>query len=190
MRLPEPRRLQRREEQDVITYKTAWRGIPSDDVDPEYTSQRCPRTECHHTERANRTKKRFKCRECGFQDRADRKAAVCVVQEWLDEQYGNVPSLETLTRVEGETGGIGGWWRPRLSRMQFAFGCHRRRYAGARLSKSSARGIKLRCLCGAGVNTDASRHRARGTSLTSELPATRSTPVQNCVFNSAATYFI
>jgi len=84
---------------DMVSYKAAWMGIPSDDVDPEYTSQRCPRTECQHTERANRHKKRFKCRQCGFQDHADRKAAVCVVQNWVDEQNGNVPSLETLPRV-------------------------------------------------------------------------------------------
>jgi IS605 OrfB family transposase len=85
--------------QDMISYKAAWEGIPSDEVDPEYTSQRCPRTECTHTERANRHKKRFKCRQCGFQDHADRKAAVCVVQNWVDEQYGNVPSLKTLPQV-------------------------------------------------------------------------------------------
>jgi IS605 OrfB family transposase len=85
--------------QEMVSYKAAWEGIPSDDVDPEYTSQRCPRTECQHTERANRRKKRFKCQQCEFQDHADRKAAVCVVQEWLNEQYGNVPSLETLPRV-------------------------------------------------------------------------------------------
>ena len=86
--------------QEMVSYKAAWIGIPSDEADPEYTSQRCPRTECQHTERANRQKKRFKCHQCGFQDHADRKAAVCVVQEWLDEQYGNVPSLDTLPRVK------------------------------------------------------------------------------------------
>jgi IS605 OrfB family transposase len=85
--------------QNMVSYKAAWKGIPSDKGDPEYTSQRCPRTECQHTERANRDKKRFKCRECEFQDHADRKAGVCVVQEWFAEQYGNVPSLETLPRV-------------------------------------------------------------------------------------------
>jgi transposase, IS605 OrfB family, central region len=42
---------------DFISYKAAWWGIPSDDVDPEYTSQQCPL--CGHTERANRHKKRF-----------------------------------------------------------------------------------------------------------------------------------
>ncbi|SEH18117.1 transposase, IS605 OrfB family, central region [Natronorubrum sediminis] len=83
----------------MVTYKAAWEGIPSDDIDPEYTSQRCPRTGCLHIERANRRRKRFKCNKCGFQDHADRKAAVCVAQEWVDDQDGNVPSLETLPRV-------------------------------------------------------------------------------------------
>ncbi|QSG09363.1 transposase [Halapricum desulfuricans] len=86
--------------QEMVSYKAAWSGIPTDKADPEYTSQRCPRTECQHTERANRQKKRFKCLECGFQDHADRKAAVCVVQEWFDEQYGNVPPLDTLPQVK------------------------------------------------------------------------------------------
>lgn len=84
---------------DMVTNKAAWKGIPVDDTDPEYTSQRCPRTECLHTERANRRGKRFKCCECGFQDHADRKAAVCVVQEWFADNAGNVPSLDTLPRV-------------------------------------------------------------------------------------------
>ena len=39
---------------DMVSYKAAWNGIPSDDVDPEYTSQQCPRTECQHTSRSNR----------------------------------------------------------------------------------------------------------------------------------------
>ncbi|ADD06586.1 IS1341-type transposase ISNma15 [Natrialba magadii ATCC 43099] len=85
--------------QEMVSYKAAWEGVSSDVVDPEYTSQRCPRTECQHTDRANRQKKRFKCKRCEFQDHADRKAAVCVVQNWLDEQYGNVLSLETLPHV-------------------------------------------------------------------------------------------
>ena len=85
---------------NMVTYKAAWNGIPSDDVTPEYTSQRCPRTECLHKKRANRYKKRFKCNDCGFQDHSDRKAAVCVVQDWIKEQDGTVLSLETLPRVK------------------------------------------------------------------------------------------
>ena len=85
--------------QDMLSYKAAWAGIPTVKTDPEYTSQRCPRTDCQHTARGNRHKKRFKCQQCGFQDHADRKAAVCIVQNWLDERTENVPSLETLPSV-------------------------------------------------------------------------------------------
>ena len=83
----------------MTSYKAAWDGVPSDDVDPAYTSQRCPRTSCLHTARSNRRRKRFKCRECGFQDHADRKAAVCVAQEWFSDQDENVPSLDMLPSV-------------------------------------------------------------------------------------------
>ena len=97
--------------QEMVSYKAAGNEIPSDEVDPEYTSQRCPRTACRHTERANRHKKRFNCCECGFQDHADRKAAVCVVQEWIDDQTENVPSLERLpgsVEVRRAASGAGG----------------------------------------------------------------------------------
>ena len=81
-----------------ITYKASWRGIPSDDVDPEYTSQRCPI--CGHTERANRNKKRFKCRECEHQDHVDRGAGISVAQKWLRKREDrNVPALNTLPQV-------------------------------------------------------------------------------------------
>ena len=112
--------------QDMVSYKASWGGIPSDEVDPEYTSQRCPRTECQHTDRANRQKKRLKCQQCAFQDHSDRKAAVCVVQEWFDEQYGNVPSLKTLPRVKKvrrAASGAGG--DPDSHGAIFASGIHR-----------------------------------------------------------------
>jgi IS605 OrfB family transposase len=83
---------------EFMTYKAAWHGIPSDDVDPEYTSQQCP--VCGHTDRANRHKKRFKCRECEHQDHADRGAGVSVAEKWLRKQTNrNVPALNTLPQV-------------------------------------------------------------------------------------------
>jgi transposase, IS605 OrfB family, central region len=84
---------------DFISYKAAWCGIPSDGVDPEYTSQQCPL--CGHTERANRHKKRFKCRSCEHQDHADRGAGISVAQKWLRKQdERNVPALNTLPQVQ------------------------------------------------------------------------------------------
>ena len=79
-----------------ITYKAAWEGIPSDAVDPEYTSQECPRTECEHRVRANRRGKRFKCVVCGCQDHADRGAGISIAKKWMSKEERNVPLLKIL----------------------------------------------------------------------------------------------
>lgn len=48
-----------------LEYKARRSGVPFIEVDPRYTSQRCPR--CGHTERANRpTRDHFSCRRCGL----------------------------------------------------------------------------------------------------------------------------
>ncbi|MEU9878323.1 RNA-guided endonuclease InsQ/TnpB family protein [Streptomyces phaeochromogenes] len=56
-----------------IAYKARRAGVPFIEVDPAYTSQRCPR--CGHTERANRrTRDHFHCRRCGLAGLADHVA--------------------------------------------------------------------------------------------------------------------
>ena len=69
---------------DLISYKAAWQGILSDEVAPEYTSQQCPI--CGHTERANRRKKRFNCRECEHHDHADHGLPIATWQSGV--RYG------------------------------------------------------------------------------------------------------
>ncbi|MDQ0600758.1 putative transposase [Streptomyces canus] len=60
-----------------IAYKAKRAGVPYIEVDPAYTSQRCPR--CGHTERANRpTRDTFRCRRCGLAGPADHVAGVNV----------------------------------------------------------------------------------------------------------------
>jgi len=83
--------------QDYVSYKAAWDGIPSDKVDPEYTSQECPN--CGHTSQSNRHKKRFKCVECAWQDHSDRKAGVLISARGLEKQEKNVPALNNLPVV-------------------------------------------------------------------------------------------
>jgi putative transposase len=62
---------------EFIAYKARRAGVPLIEVDPAYTSQRCPR--CGHTERANRTcRDRFYCRRCGLAGPADVVAGVNV----------------------------------------------------------------------------------------------------------------
>ncbi|MEV6947648.1 transposase [Streptomyces sp. NPDC051172] len=60
-----------------IAYKAKRAGVPFIEVDPAYTSQRCPR--CGHTERGNRrTRDAFCCRRCGLAGLADHVAGVNV----------------------------------------------------------------------------------------------------------------
>ncbi|WP_246491273.1 RNA-guided endonuclease TnpB family protein [Actinomadura alba] len=62
-----------------IAYKAKRAGVPVIEVDPRYTSQRCPR--CGHTERANRpTRDHFHCRRCGLAGPADHVAGVNIAQ--------------------------------------------------------------------------------------------------------------
>ncbi|RYJ13123.1 transposase [Halogeometricum borinquense] len=82
-----------------VVYKSAFEGIPSEDIDPAYTSQTCSITGCEHTARSNRRKKRFKCNACGRQDHADRNAAVNIAKKGLESLNRNVPALKTLPNI-------------------------------------------------------------------------------------------
>ena len=85
--------------QFYTSYKAAFEGIPSDSIDPYKTSQRCPL--CGHAERANRNKKRFKCRSCGHQDHSDRGASVTIAVKGIEKQMNwNVPALNSLPQVQ------------------------------------------------------------------------------------------
>jgi IS605 OrfB family transposase len=83
--------------QFYTSYKASFRGIPTAWINPEYTSQRCPM--CGHTERANRNKKRFKCRSCGHQDHSDRGASVNIAVKGIKKFDWNVPALNSLPIV-------------------------------------------------------------------------------------------
>ncbi|WP_049934304.1 RNA-guided endonuclease InsQ/TnpB family protein [Haloplanus natans] len=83
--------------QFYTSYKASFRGIPTVWIKPKYTSQRCPM--CGHTERANRNKKRFKCRDCGHQDHSDRGASVNIAVKGVKKLDWNVPALNSLPVV-------------------------------------------------------------------------------------------
>lgn len=64
-----------------ITYKAHQQGIEVALVDPAYTSQRC--SACGYTDRNNRRKGTFACRECGFIANADVNAAINIRDKFL-----------------------------------------------------------------------------------------------------------
>ncbi|WP_433464801.1 RNA-guided endonuclease InsQ/TnpB family protein [Spirillospora sp. CA-128828] len=64
-----------------LEYKARRAGVPFLQVDPHYTSQRCPVPWCGHVSRRNRpTRGRFRCVVCGLAGLADDIAAVNVRQ--------------------------------------------------------------------------------------------------------------
>jgi IS605 OrfB family transposase len=83
--------------QFYTSYKASFEGIPTGWIDPYKTSQRCPL--CKHTERANRNKKRFKCRSCGHQDHSDRGASINIAVKGIKKLDWNVPALNSLPQV-------------------------------------------------------------------------------------------
>ncbi|MUW15263.1 IS200/IS605 family element transposase accessory protein TnpB [Halorubrum sp. CBA1125] len=84
--------------QFYTSYKASFEGIPTGWIDPYKTSQRCPM--CGHAERANRNKKRFKCKDCGSQDHSDRSASVNIAVKGIKKhQNWNVPALNSLPQV-------------------------------------------------------------------------------------------
>jgi IS605 OrfB family transposase len=83
--------------QFYTSYKASFEGIPTAWIDTAYTSQRCPM--CGHTERANRNKKRFKCKDCGHQDHSDRGASVNIAVKGVKKLDWNVPALNSLPVV-------------------------------------------------------------------------------------------
>lgn len=91
--------------QEFVSYKAAWCGMPTEKIDPAYTSQEC--IDCGYIDRSNRRRKRFKCVECGFQDHADRKASVLIGARGLEELDRNVPALNSLCVVRVRRHGNG-----------------------------------------------------------------------------------
>ncbi len=92
--------------QDFVSSKAAWSGIPSEKIDPEYTSQEC--VDCGHTTRSNRNGTRFQCVQCGFQDHADRKASLLISARGLEKLNQNVPALNSppIVRVRRHGNGL------------------------------------------------------------------------------------
>jgi IS605 OrfB family transposase len=62
--------------QQFIAYKAVEKGVPVMWINPEYTSQACPK--CGHIEQKNRDKKlhRFRCRKCKYQSNDDRVGSI------------------------------------------------------------------------------------------------------------------
>ncbi|MCU4743803.1 transposase [Natronoglomus mannanivorans] len=60
---------------EYVDYKAPERGVSVEQVEPNYTSQRCSRTDCGFTHEDNRHGERFCCQKCGYGVNADYNGA-------------------------------------------------------------------------------------------------------------------
>ena len=60
---------------EYVSYKAPEQGVSVEHVEPNYTSQRCSRTDCGFTHEDNRHGERFCCQKCGYEVNADYNGA-------------------------------------------------------------------------------------------------------------------
>ena len=66
--------------QSMIQYKALWEGIPVIYIQPQYTSQVCPK--CLSTNK--RVKHRYQCKHCGYEANADYVASVNIAKKFWE----------------------------------------------------------------------------------------------------------
>ena len=91
-----------RQLQAFVEYKAKEAGIAIVYVNPEYTSQTCPR--CNHISRNNRCGVAFRCEKCGYETHADRVGAMNIEHRTRDLRYilesqGGLVSPPDATRL-------------------------------------------------------------------------------------------
>ena len=74
-----------RQLQAFVEYKAKEAGIAVIYINPEYTSQTCPR--CNHISRNNRCGIAFLCEKCGYETHADRVGAMNIEHRTRDLRY-------------------------------------------------------------------------------------------------------
>ena len=89
-----------------LKYKAQRNGGLVINVDPRYTSQRCPK--CGHKERSNRDKKHhvFCCKNCGYRSNDDRIGAMNLYLlglEYIKQQTENAESISPCIGVQSIT---------------------------------------------------------------------------------------
>ena len=145
--------------QEMVSEKATWVGIPSDEADPEYTSQRYQRTECQHTSRGAQHEDRSTASSASSKATVTRRRVSCRI----GSKTKRLRVCRLSTFFDGEedvTGSIGSRGGFNSHGVIFASGVHQHG-ASAQDSSSHARGIKLCCLGSPGLNTDVPRTVAR-----------------------------
>jgi IS605 OrfB family transposase len=96
---------------EYVSYKAPDHDVSVEHVEPEYTSQRCSRTDCGFTHKDNRHGERFCCQKCGYEVNADYNGAKNVGLRYARKQIHRLRSspmsgsgdAEVDLRVNGGT---------------------------------------------------------------------------------------
>jgi len=77
-----------RELLNIIQMRCEENRVSFRSVNPCKTSQKCPKPDCAHVQRENRSGEEFKCLRCGYSDQADFVGSLNILQRFLTGRYG------------------------------------------------------------------------------------------------------
>jgi IS605 OrfB family transposase len=80
---------------EYVSYKAPERGVSVAQVEPNYTSQRCSRTDCGFTHEDNRHVEQFCCQKCGYEVNADYNAAKNIGTRYARKRIHSLRSSPT-----------------------------------------------------------------------------------------------
>ena len=80
---------------EYVEYKAPEQGVFVEQVEPNYTSQRCSRMDCGFTHEDNRHGEHFECQKCGYEVNADYNAAKNIGVRYARKQIHRLRSSPT-----------------------------------------------------------------------------------------------
>ncbi|WP_049934466.1 RNA-guided endonuclease InsQ/TnpB family protein [Haloplanus natans] len=80
---------------EYVEYKAPEQGVFVEQVEPNYTSQRCSRMNCGFTHEDNRDGEHFECQKCGYEVNADYNAAKNIGVRYARKQIHRLRSSPT-----------------------------------------------------------------------------------------------
>jgi IS605 OrfB family transposase len=80
---------------EYVEYKAPEQGVFVEQVEPNYTSQRCSRMDCGFTHEDNRDGEHFECQKCGYEVNADYNAAKNIGVRYARKQIHRLRSSPT-----------------------------------------------------------------------------------------------
>ncbi len=85
---------------EYVEYKAAQQSVAVERVKPNFTSQRCSRTDCGFTHEGNRHGEHFECLKCGYKVNADYNAAKNIGMRYVQKRQHRLHSSPMSESVD------------------------------------------------------------------------------------------